>query len=86
MGEVQKAFTLPADVFEETYEMEMPTKDNDSIVVYCRSGKRSREALNILKGLGYSRWNLLLLFFFVFVIPFQNYHVTHYRAVGLRPL
>uniref|UniRef100_A0A8C4N9I3 Rhodanese domain-containing protein n=1 Tax=Eptatretus burgeri TaxID=7764 RepID=A0A8C4N9I3_EPTBU len=53
LGEVQKAFTLSAVVFEETYEMEMPTKDNGSIVVYCRSGKRSLEALNILKGLGY---------------------------------
>uniref|UniRef100_UPI00358E5473 thiosulfate:glutathione sulfurtransferase-like isoform X1 n=1 Tax=Myxine glutinosa TaxID=7769 RepID=UPI00358E5473 len=55
LGTVQEAFSLPVDVFEETYKTEMPTKADGSLVVYCRSGTRSLKALNILKDLGYSR-------------------------------
>lgn len=43
-----------AEISEETAAEVIPSKDT-LLLVYCRSGKRSRTAAHILAGLGYTR-------------------------------
>lgn len=52
LGEVDQAFQLPADVFERKYNFSKPAPDQ-SLVLTCRSGRRSNIACEILTKLGY---------------------------------
>ncbi|KAJ1893187.1 hypothetical protein LPJ66_005909 [Kickxella alabastrina] len=45
LGEVAAAFSLPADEFKAKYIIEKPTP-NEETIFYCRSGKRSQDAIN----------------------------------------
>ena len=52
-GQRQGAYWLiPLDTLRDKAELMLPDK-NSRIMVYCRSGKRSRQAAEILDGLGY---------------------------------
>ncbi len=51
-GHIEGAISLPNDTIEVTITKKVPDK-NTSIIVYCRSGSRSKEAANTLLKLGY---------------------------------
>ncbi len=51
-GHIEGAISLPNDTIEVTITKKVPDK-NASIIVYCRSGSRSKEAANTLLKLGY---------------------------------
>lgn len=49
---IDGARLIPLDTLRDKAELMLPDK-NSRIMVYCRSGKRSRQAAEILDGLGY---------------------------------
>lgn len=51
-GHIKDAVLIPVDTLEEAAEEKLPDKDA-AIFVYCRSGRRSVTAANILVELGY---------------------------------
>ncbi|KAI8912348.1 Rhodanese-like domain-containing protein [Powellomyces hirtus] len=53
LDQVSSAFALSDADFAATYKFEKP-KATDRVVVYCRSGRRSAAAADILEGLGYT--------------------------------
>ncbi|KAI4878282.1 hypothetical protein NFI96_019209 [Prochilodus magdalenae] len=55
LSEVEQAFTLTPDQFRELYGVSMPEKDDSDFVLYCQRGRRSLTALEMVRGLGYSR-------------------------------
>ncbi len=52
-GNIKKSILIPYDELEERYE-EINAKKDSTIIVYCRSGKRSKKAAKILDKLGYT--------------------------------
>lgn len=48
------AVLMPLQTLEQDLSGNNSLNKNDEIIVYCRSGKRSMEAYNILKKLGYT--------------------------------
>ena len=53
-GHIKGAINIPVDTIKlEKLEQVIPSKDNN-IIVYCRSGNRSRQAAQILIDLGYT--------------------------------
>ncbi|MBO5376718.1 MAG: rhodanese-like domain-containing protein [Bacilli bacterium] len=51
---IENAVLLSVDeISKENAELIIPTKDT-TVIVYCRSGNRSNQALNVLKNLGYT--------------------------------
>lgn len=52
-GHVPGAIVIPNTEIESRAEMELPDKDQ-LILVYCRSGRRSKMAAQILVELGYT--------------------------------
>ncbi len=53
-GHIPGAKLLPLDSIESMAETVLPDKDQ-LILVYCRSGNRSKQASELLTNLGYSR-------------------------------
>lgn len=53
-GHAAGAINLPVDQVEKRISELAPAKDT-SLIVYCRSGRRSAAAKKILEGLGYTR-------------------------------
>lgn len=53
-GHIQGALNIPYDVIDERIGEVAGDKD-ESIVLYCRSGRRSGIALDTLKDLGYTQ-------------------------------
>lgn len=51
-GHIEDAVLIPVDILEEVAEDKLTDKDT-AIFVYCRSGRRSVNAANILVNLGY---------------------------------
>ena len=51
-GHIPKAICIPNEVIEKTPPKELPDK-NQMILVYCRSGRRSKEAAQKLSDMGY---------------------------------
>lgn len=51
-GHIKNAILMPVDEIESKANSILPDK-NANIIVYCRSGNRSRTAANILVKLGY---------------------------------
>nr|KAJ3421870.1 hypothetical protein HK105_002007 [Polyrhizophydium stewartii] len=52
VGALDAAFRLSADEFKDTYGFEKPSTDKN-VVVYCRSGRRSAAALQVVKSHGF---------------------------------
>ncbi|MEJ5189600.1 MAG: rhodanese-like domain-containing protein [Breznakiellaceae bacterium] len=52
-GHLSGAINVPLDTIAENIQKIVPQKDQP-IVLYCRSGNRSGQALSILKTLGYT--------------------------------
>ena len=52
-GHIPQAVLLPLDTIEEDASSELPKKDQ-TILVYCRSGVRSKIAARILDAMGYT--------------------------------
>lgn len=52
-GYIENSILIPLDTFEENAEIKLKDK-NKKILVYCRSGRRSAMACEILDKLGYS--------------------------------
>lgn len=52
-GHIHDAVNIPLDMLEDVHETEIPSK-NDLLLVYCRSGARSRTAASLLVSLGYT--------------------------------
>ncbi len=50
--EIESAFALSPEDFEQTYQFPKPSV-NDEIVVYCRTGSRSHMAAEFLLGNGF---------------------------------
>lgn len=55
LDELQAAFELPDDQFEQRYGLKRPHTDGSEIVFTCRSGRRSKIALEIAKGFGFTK-------------------------------
>ena len=51
-GHIPKAICMPNEIIEKTPPKELPDK-NQMILVYCRSGRRSKEAAQKLSDMGY---------------------------------
>lgn len=51
-GHIPGSVLMPLDIIKNNIEDKIKDK-NSRIIVYCRSGNRSANALNILKSLGY---------------------------------
>lgn len=52
-GHIENAILIPHDEISDRAEDELPDK-NQTILVYCRSGNRSKVASKALAGLGYT--------------------------------
>ncbi|XP_065804982.1 thiosulfate:glutathione sulfurtransferase isoform X2 [Labrus bergylta] len=52
---LEESLMLSPEHFEQKFEVRAPGKDDDNIVLYCRSGNRSNTALNIARQLGFMR-------------------------------
>lgn len=62
MSDVKDALvSMSNEDFRKTYKREKPS-ENDELIFYCRSGKRSQEALDQALKLGYSKYvcNIIL--------------------------
>ncbi|XP_013388926.1 thiosulfate:glutathione sulfurtransferase-like isoform X2 [Lingula anatina] len=55
LGEIKAAFEMPPHKFEALYKAEQPEPEDDNIVFYCRSGVRSRNAMNTVHELGFGK-------------------------------
>ncbi|MED6255346.1 hypothetical protein ATANTOWER_008337 [Ataeniobius toweri] len=53
LGTVEAAFKMNPEAFQATYGIPKPALDAPELVFYCRSGKRSAEALSKVNKLGY---------------------------------
>ncbi|MEQ2261869.1 hypothetical protein XENORESO_017095 [Xenotaenia resolanae] len=53
LGTVEAAFKMSPEAFQATYGIPKPALDAPELVFYCRSGKRSAEALSKVNKLGY---------------------------------
>lgn len=51
-GHIPNSVLIPLETIEEDFEKKVPSKDI-KIVVYCRSGRRSKEAYDKIVKLGY---------------------------------
>lgn len=57
-GHLQGAINIPDYELRNRVQKEIPKK-NQSIVIYCQYGGRSRNAYNMIKNMGYTNlWNL----------------------------
>merc|ERR1711935_1334215 len=52
--EIPQAFSVEPEQFQSKYNFEMPSTDAKNVVFTCRSGRRSKIAINRLSSLGYS--------------------------------
>ena len=52
-GHIPEAVCIPNEVIEQQAEAELPDKEQ-LLLVYCRSGNRSKQASKKLAALGYS--------------------------------
>jgi phage shock protein E len=52
-GHIEGSILIPHDIIESEIEKAVPNKET-SIIIYCRTGNRTKTAGRILKGLGYS--------------------------------
>ncbi|XP_042560587.1 thiosulfate:glutathione sulfurtransferase-like isoform X2 [Clupea harengus] len=55
LGELGEAFGLTPDQFRARYGAPLPPADAADVVLYCQRGRRSAQALEIIRGLGYHR-------------------------------
>ncbi|XP_034562796.1 thiosulfate:glutathione sulfurtransferase isoform X2 [Notolabrus celidotus] len=55
LGQLEESLKLSPEHFEQRFEVKAPGKDDDNLVFYCKSGKRSNTALNIAHQLGFMR-------------------------------
>ena len=51
-GYIENSVLIPLDILSENVENKLPDKSK-TLLVYCRSGKRSMEAAQILEDMGY---------------------------------
>lgn len=51
-GYLDSSYHIPLDLLSEVFPKKFPNKDI-KILMYCRSGRRTRDAVLILKHLGY---------------------------------
>ncbi|KAM8731863.1 thiosulfate:glutathione sulfurtransferase [Acanthopagrus schlegelii] len=55
LGTLEESLKLSPERFQQKFAVRAPGKDDDNIVFHCRSGKRSSQALDIARPLGFSR-------------------------------
>ncbi|XP_067949200.1 uncharacterized protein [Watersipora subatra] len=55
MAEVGEAFRLNADEFREEYGVELPSKEDDNVIIHCLGGIRSLKTLGVLWEAGYQK-------------------------------
>lgn len=55
VGDLEDSLKLPPKIFEQTFEVKAPQKEDGNLVFYCRSGNRSNTALKIAHRLGFTR-------------------------------
>ncbi|PWA22337.1 hypothetical protein CCH79_00012585, partial [Gambusia affinis] len=53
LGTVETAFKMSPEDFQATYGIPKPALDAPELVFYCRSGRRSAEAISKVRELGY---------------------------------
>lgn len=51
-GHIPNSILIPLGTIEKDFEIKVPSKDK-KIVIYCRSGRRSKEAYTKVVNLGY---------------------------------
>ncbi|KAM3593160.1 uncharacterized protein V6R79_006890 [Siganus canaliculatus] len=52
---LEESLKLSPEVFQQKFKVKLPGKDDDNVVLHCRSGVRSLKALNIARQLGYNK-------------------------------
>ncbi|KAK2859496.1 hypothetical protein Q5P01_004116 [Channa striata] len=55
LGNLEESLKLTPEQFQHQFAVRAPGKNDDNIVIYCRSGNRSAKALDIARHLGFSR-------------------------------
>ncbi|XP_013779371.2 heat shock protein 67B2-like [Limulus polyphemus] len=55
LAEVEDAFRLLPNEFEKKYGSSQPSKNDENIIITCRSGRRAKDAIQILEKLGYNK-------------------------------
>lgn len=51
---IEGAISLPVDMISEDSATEILSDKDTTIIVYCQSGNRSHQAMDLLKSLGYN--------------------------------
>ncbi|KAI9499811.1 thiosulfate sulfurtransferase activity protein [Coemansia spiralis] len=54
VDDLQRALALPKDKFRSEYNFELPTKDDEGVVVYCQRGGRAARAAGYLAAAQYA--------------------------------
>ncbi|EDO34074.1 predicted protein, partial [Nematostella vectensis] len=54
LSDITSAFSLPPNIFEQIYDVPMPSKTDNNIVFHCRTGRRSQQAIDTLQNIGYT--------------------------------
>ncbi|XP_022242233.1 thiosulfate sulfurtransferase/rhodanese-like domain-containing protein 1 [Limulus polyphemus] len=55
LAELENAFHLSPDEFQNKYGFLQPSKNDESIVITCRSGRRAKEGVEKMEKLGYNK-------------------------------
>ncbi|XP_029979681.1 thiosulfate:glutathione sulfurtransferase [Sphaeramia orbicularis] len=55
LGNLEESLKLSPATFQQKFDVKAPGKEDENIVFHCRSGKRSAQALDIARQLGFSR-------------------------------
>lgn len=55
LDNLEESLKLPSETFQQKFEVTAPGKEDDNIVFHCRTGKRSAQALDIARHLGFVR-------------------------------
>ena len=55
MAEVAEAFDMSPDDFKKKYHVDMPSRSDENVVIYCALGFRSLGALSVLREAGFDK-------------------------------
>ncbi|XP_076868784.1 thiosulfate:glutathione sulfurtransferase [Brachyhypopomus gauderio] len=55
LGQLEESLKLSPELFEESFKVKAPKKEDNDIVLHCQRGRRSLTALGIAQRLGFIR-------------------------------
>ena len=54
VGEIEVALDMPDKDFTNKYGIAKPLQTGENMVIYCRSGRRSLEAITLARKMGFT--------------------------------